>query len=73
MFDSNPARGHNVNKHLPQEKRTRYTPDNNKMKFTGFGVGFEPWIGEKARVVVAPFARRHLWCICAAASAGSSA
>ena len=29
------------------------------------------WIGVNARVVVAPFARRHLWCICAAASVGS--
>ena len=29
------------------------------------------WIGVNARVIVAPFARRHLWCICAAVSVGS--
>ena len=29
------------------------------------------WIGVNPRVVVAPFARRHLWCICAAISVGS--
>ena len=29
------------------------------------------WIGVNARVVVAPFARSHLWCICAAVSVGS--
>ena len=30
------------------------------------------WIGVNARiVVVAPFARRHLWCICAAVGVGS--
>ena len=29
------------------------------------------WIGVDPRVVVAPFARRHLWCICAAISVGS--
>ena len=29
------------------------------------------WIGVNPRVVVAPFARRHLWCICAAVSVGS--
>ena len=29
------------------------------------------WIGVNARVVVTPFARRHLWCICAAVSVGS--
>ena len=28
-------------------------------------------IGVNPRVVVAPFARRHLWCICAAVSVGS--
>ena len=38
-----------------------------------FGVRFEYciWIGVNPRVVVAPFARRHLWCICAAVSVGS--
>ena len=29
------------------------------------------WIGANARVGVAPSARRHLWCICAAVSVGS--
>ena len=29
------------------------------------------WIGVNPRVVVAPFARRHLWCIFAAVSVGS--
>ena len=32
----------------------------------------DPWIGVNARrVVVAPFARRRLWCICAAVTVGS--
>ena len=29
------------------------------------------WIGVNARVVVAPFARSHLWCFCAAVSVRS--
>ena len=29
------------------------------------------WIGVNPKVVVTPFARRHLWCICAAISVGS--
>ena len=36
-----------------------------------FGVRLEYWIGVNPRVVVAPFARRHLWCIWAAVSVGS--
>ena len=29
------------------------------------------WIGVNTRVVAAPFARSHLWCICAAIGVGS--
>ena len=32
---------------------------------------FESFYRNNARVVVASFARRHLWCICAAVSVGS--
>ena len=43
-----------------------------RSKINRFSVcDLDPWIGVNARVVVAPFARRHLWGICAVVSVGS--
>ena len=51
---------------------TNYAPTSFDQQIHRFSVcDSNSWIGVNPRVVVAPFARRHLWCVCAAVSVGS--